>query len=282
MARGPLRRLIVNADDFGLAEGVNRGILEAHAAGAVTSATVLVNAPGFEDAVLRARDAPRLGIGLHLNLTQGRPVSPRDAIPSLCDRRTGQFHDWPALLARALTGRVATEHVARECSAQLERLRRTGLAITHLDAHHHAHIFPGILAPVVTAARRAGLAALRVPLEPVRSLTWRPRAALAQGCITLAYRAARRRVTLLRHPDHFRGFGLTGQPDFLRRLLDVLDRLKPGVTELMVHPGYWHDRLSGWGGLGHARRTELAALTSDAVRACVDRGTVELIHFGRL
>src|SRR5438067_10426812 len=84
-------RLVINADDFGLSAGVNRGILEAHAAGTVSSTSLLVNAPGFADAVRGARSAPGLGVGLHLNLTAGSPVPSPGAVATLCDRRTGRF-----------------------------------------------------------------------------------------------------------------------------------------------------------------------------------------------
>src|SRR5438093_1108723 len=122
------RRLIVNADDFGLSAGVNRGVLEAHETGVVSSVSVLVNAPGWTDAAQRLRDLsspsfPELGVGLHLNLTTGRPVS---CGGSLCDARTGQLHPFGTFVARALAGRIAPRDVAIECTAQLSRLPGRG------------------------------------------------------------------------------------------------------------------------------------------------------------
>ena len=277
-----LRRLIINADDFGLSAAVNRGILEAHAAGTVTSASLLANAPGFEDAVHRAEEAPGLGVGLHLNLTEGRPVAPPETIPSLCDA-TGRLHGLAGLVVRVLAGRVPGEEVAAECRAQIEQLRRAGIAITHLDGHHHAHVLPGVWGPALGAARAAGIRAVRVPLEPLSSLVWRPAAALGEAGIAVSYRLASRKTPPLAHPDHFRGFALTGRRDFLPRLVDILDSLEPGVTELMVHPGYWDARVGGWGGpLTGERERELAALTSDAVRSRLERAGVQLMQFGAL
>src|SRR2546421_8810337 len=116
-------RLVVNADDFGLSTGVNRGILEAHAAGVVSSVSVLVNAPGWTDALRRLRDVgPGLGVGLHLNLTMGRPVSWGG---SLSDARTGRVHTFPVLGARACAARLHPGGGAVERAA-------------HTAPHHHA------------------------------------------------------------------------------------------------------------------------------------------------
>jgi len=259
----PARRLIINADDFGLSAGVNRGILEAHRAGTVGSASLLVNAPGFADAVQAARAAPGLDVGLHLNLTAG-----------------SRFGPLSRLVALALAGRIDGRAVAAECAAQIERLRATGLRITHLDGHEHVHVLPGIWRPVVETAREAGIGVVRVPLEPPLSMAWRPLAAVAQGLLAAAHRvAARGGPAPLRRVDHFRGFALTGRRDFQERLLKLLDRLEPGVTELMVHPGYPDDELKGWVRYRAGRDRELAGLTSAAVRARLARGDIALVGF---
>jgi len=273
------RRLVINADDFGLSAGVNRGILEAHAAGTVTSTSLLVNTPGFADAVRAARDAPELGVGLHLNLTAGRPVSRPDAVSSLCDRRTGRFCSLSRLIARVLVGRVDRAEVALECAAQIERARGAGVRLTHLDGHQHTHVLPGIWGPVVEAAKQAGIDVMRLGLEPAVGIAWRPLAAVGQLLLTASWRRATRGAPLPRHADHFRGFALTGRRDFLERLLGVLDRLEPGVTELMVHPGYADASLEGWVSYGGGRERELEALTSPAVRSRLGRGDIELIGF---
>jgi hopanoid biosynthesis associated protein HpnK len=275
------RRLVINADDFGLSAGVTRGIVEGHEAGVVTSTSLLVNAPAFADAVAAARRLPRLGVGIHFNLTTGRPVSPPAQVPSLCDR-AGRFHSLASLAARALTGRIAASEVGAECRAQLARFAATGLRPTHLDGHHHVHLLPGIWAPVAAAARAAGVWVVRVPLEAPGRIAWRPSAALAQVLLAASYRLADHTGELLTHADHFRGFALTGQPDFEARLLEVLDRLEPGVTELMVHPGYPDPGLAEWVAYTHGREAELTALTSDAVRARLARGDIALVHFGAL
>ena len=273
---------MVNADDFGLSTGVNRGILEAHAAGVVSSVSVLVNTPGWTDALRRLRDlgpAPGLGVGLHLNLTMGRPVSWGG---SLADARTGRFHTLRALVARAFAGRLDPGDVAIECAAQLARLRNAGLVVTHLDSHRHVHVLPGVWGAVVETARAAGVPVLRVPLEPwsVNPVNWR--ASLKKAALRVAWGVASRGAAALDRPDRFVGISLQGSRSFLARLLAVLDRLESGTTELMVHPGYADGDLAAWDDYTAPRARELAALTLPEVRERFRGARFRLIHFGAL
>ena len=271
----------MNADDFGLSAGVNRGILEAHAAGVVSSVSVLVNTPGWTDGARLLRDiGPGLGVGLHLNLTTGRPVSWGG---SLCDARTGWFHPLRRLIPRALAGRIDPGDIAIECTAQIARLRNAGLIVTHLDSHRHVHVLPGVWGPVVETARREGIGVVRVPLEPysVNVMSWR--ALLKKATLRLAWSvAAGEAAPPLRRPDRFVGISLQGSPRFLPRLLALLDHLEPGTTELMVHPGHPDGELAAWDDYAAPRARELAALMRPEVRERFRRGRFRLIHFGAL
>src|SRR5213594_1524718 len=274
------RRLVVNADDFGLSAGVNRGILEAHSAGVVSSVSVLVNLPAWEDAAPRLGAAgPGLGVGLHLNLTAGKPLSHGG---TLCDPRTGGFHPLAALVGRALAGRIDPADVAAECAAQVARLRGAGVAITHLDSHRHVHVLPGVWSAVVETARAAGVPVLRVPLEPwsVNPVNWR--ASLKKAALRVAWGVAARGAAALDRPDRFVGISLQGSRSFLARLLAVLDRLESGTTELMVHPGYADGDLAAWDDYTAPRARELAALTLPEVRERFRGARFRLIHFGAL
>jgi chitin disaccharide deacetylase len=268
------RRLIVNADDLGLSVGVNRGILEAHAAGTVTSTSLLVNTPGFVDAVTRLRLAPGLAVGLHFNLTAGKPLSPIGTVSTLCDADTGLFCPLARLVRRALTGRIAPEHVRLECEAQLARLRETGVRPTHLDAHRHVHLLPGVFPAVVAVAQRARLP-LRMPREPLRRGAFAVRRVPLMMGVALASILPRGLEMSVR-ADHFRGMGLLGAVDFERRLIAVLDQLEPGTTELMVHPGHADRELARWDSYTKERERELAALLSGAVRQRLRRGDIAL------
>ena len=267
---------MVNADDFGLSPGVNRGIIEAHEAGSVTSTSLLANAPGFADAIARARAAPRLGIGLHANLTVGAPAAPRTAVESLWDPRTEAFYPLSRLVRRALAGQIDPRHVAVECAAQLARLQSAGIAVTHIDSHRHVHILPGIWRAVVTVARQEGVRAVRVPREP--GVTFK------KLCLGAAWMVAARgdRGDDVRLVQQFRGLSLMDAPDYQERLLELLDDLPSGATELMVHPGYADAALAAWDDYAGPRERELAALRSAEVRARLTRGDIALRHFSQL
>ena len=268
----------MNADDFGLSPGVTDGILEAHAAGVVSSVSVLVNAPGWAHAVAALRGGgggggSTLGAGLHLNLTAGEPVSSGG---SLAHPRTGRFHGLAGLMARALAGRIDAGHVAEECAAQLARLRAAGVRVTHIDSHRHVHALPGVWAPVVATARTHGVPFVRVPVEHGTG-----RGLVKRWTIAAAWRVAARGLPAPRHADRFYGIGLQDDARFLDRLLVLIDRLPaPGITELMVHPGRPDAALAAWDGYVAPRAAELAALTSSAARERLRRGDVRLTHFG--
>jgi predicted glycoside hydrolase/deacetylase ChbG (UPF0249 family) len=277
------RLLVINADDLGLSPGVNRGIIETHDAGTISSASMMVNTPAFTDAVSLAYSRrPRLGVGLHLNLVAGRPLTD---VPSLTDARTGDFHPLAELARRALSGRVRADDVRRECDAQLRALAAAGIIATHLDSHRHAHALPGVLPAVAASAHEAGLHWVRRPLD-------RPslRGPVASAKILMLHAAWRRALVgvdrahlpLLARAPYFRGISLQGAPDVEARLLRLLDRLPAGPTELMLHPGYDDAALAAQDPYRHEREREVAALCSPAVRARLARGDVRLVSFAEL
>lgn len=282
-----MKRLIVNADDFGLCASVNRGILEAHRDGIVTSATILANAPGFEDAAALARDGPGLGVGVHLNLTRGRPVSRPADVPSLV-RGDGRFAHTPGALAR---GRMAMEDVRREWAAQIARVRSAGIAPTHLDSEKHVHFLPVLLAAAVGLAREHGIRAIRGGAEAgllARLAPTNPQWYKAVALAALGRRARRRIVAAgLRAPDRLLGIIDSGRLN-AGGLGRLLDGLPDGVAELICHPGYVSQELraivaeTGGGSLLEAREREVRAFTAPAVRRMVETQRIELIHYGKL
>ena len=277
------RLLVINADDLGFAPGVNRGIVEAHEAGTLSSASMMVNTPAFGEAAALVRErVPTLGVGLHLNLLAGRPLA---VVPTLADPRSGEFYSFGELARRAMIGRVSASDVRRECDAQLAALAAEGISITHLDSHRHTHALPGVLPAVLASARGAGVRVVRRPLdEPTTS---DPAASAKMLVLHGAWRVAMRgvaaddRVLLARSPN-FRGIALQGAPDVERRLLALLDRLPAGATEIMMHPGYDDAVLAEQDPYRHEREREVAALCSAAVRERISRGDLRLVHFGEL
>jgi chitin disaccharide deacetylase len=245
-----MRRLIVNADDFGLTPGVTRGILAAHRHGIVTSATVMVTQRVEPGAVAEALDAG-LGLGLHVNLTLGRPIT---SGRSLVDAGGKFVRD-----VRRATARANPRDVEAEVDAQVERfLVLVKRPPTHLDSHHHAALYPPVRDAFLAAARRLGV--------PVRSEDASARAtARARGLTT---------------PDHF--FGGSGPAPYwsVHRTLAHLRALPDGVSEFMTHPGFF-DAALGWSRYGRQRETEIVGLGTAARTAAAALG-VTLCHFGRL
>src|SRR5688572_8171575 len=278
-----MRILVINADDLGFAPGVNRGILDAHAAGTVSSASMMVTTPAFAEAAERVRrDATRLGVGLHLNLVVGAPLS---NVPSLVDPETGQFHQLDAFVRHGLAGQIDPVEVRRECEAQLAALVAAGIAPTHIDSHRHVHAMPGILPVVAAVAHAAAIPVVRRPLDRVSVLD--PVASAKILVVHAAWRTALTGVApahrgLLGRAPHFRGIAMQGAPDMRDRLLATIDQLPIGATEIMVHPGYDDDGPAAQDDFHAERAVELSALCDPAVVARLRKGDVKLVTFREL
>lgn len=234
------RQLIVNADDFGLHESVNDAIEHAHRAGILTSASLVVNGTAFEHAVKIAKRNPTLGVGIHLTLSGERPVLPVEEVPSLLDGNQLLRERHTTFCWDLLRGKIRLQEVVRECKAQITRFFATGLHPTHVDSHRHLHVFPpvfGALSPLLLQENLTAIRWLTVPSFEYRTLNL-PKAAVA----LLAQWNRPRRHPRFRSPDYFVGFGRSGSLD-ARYLRSVLPRLRPGVTELSLHPGTNNDAL---------------------------------------
>jgi chitin disaccharide deacetylase len=266
------RRLIVNADDYGLSRGVNTGIIEAAEKGVVTSASMMVNLPGFDDAVAQARSCPSLSLGLHLNLTTGNALT---AARSLTRSKSGQFYPVPVLIARASLGRVDSSDVTRECTAQIDRMIEAGIAPTHLDSHRHVHAHPALWSAVLQAASSRGISNVRVPSEPLWANARDWRATLKKTGLLISTRLARRRAD-----DgaaiHFFGVSLQGGSSFAARLFALIPELPLGTTELMTHPGYADAALSEHDGYTWQREEELRVLCTSKLRDLLAHSGIEL------
>jgi predicted glycoside hydrolase/deacetylase ChbG (UPF0249 family) len=247
---GP-RRVIVNADDLGRSTGINDGIFAAHEHGIVSSATLMVGERAARDAAERLPRYPRLGVGLHLTLTGGRPTLPAERVASLVDaagnlpRKPEQIHDF------------RPEEVAAEVRSQLRIFRElAGRLPTHLDSHHHSHRHPVVLAAVIEIAREHGLPVRRSSAEIGERLDH-------AGVPTT---------------DHFteRFFGAEAT---LEVLLAVLREAPTGTTEIMCHPGHADDDLRRESGYADERESELRVLCEPAARAALHAEGLVLIPF---
>ncbi len=279
-----MQRLIVNADDFGLTRGVNRAIAELHAAGLVTSTSLMARAGASEEAIELARANPSLGVGCHVVLVDGEPVLPPEQIPSLIDARTGRFlPTLSAFLLRLFTGRIRAEEIAAEAAAQIAQLQRSGVPLTHVDTHKHAHIFPAVLRPILRAARAAGIRAVRFPFEPEWALRASMGASLARVVeLTVLHRLARRSRQILvkegfSSTDGTVAIARTGTLD-AEAVRSLLRQLPAGTWELVTHPGYNDADLA----LVRTRLRASRDVEREILSTIREFPEIELISFSRL
>lgn len=245
------RTLIINADDLGATPGVNAGIFEAHAQGVVTSTSLMVARPAAEAAADALGDHPKLGVGLHVELTGGRPVLPPERLPSLVDAEGRLAAERSALTM------ADREQVRAEVEAQFARFKAlVGRLPTHIDGHHHCHRVPQVLDAVVAIAAADDIPVRRASADIAARLG-------AEGIRTSD-----------RFDNDFYAEGATAQG-----LLDRFETLPPGTTELMVHPGHVDSALRAASGYTDDRARELAILTSDATRRALAEADILLVSF---
>ena len=279
-------QVIVNADDFGLCEAVNRGVIEAFDHGVVTSASILPSGKAFEQAVAQARSRPRLDLGVHLALTQTRPVSPPEAVPSLVNDRGEFAPTWPAFVSRYLRGAVRKSDLEAELRAQMTRAREAGLTPSHLDSHQHIHMLPGVLPVVARLASEFDVGAVRCPhqrrglVRAGRLGRLRRRAErLSLGAVCqLGARGLRSNGLLI--ADDFRGFSEAGSWD-AQTLARTMADVRGGLTEICCHPGA-DDSTACDFSWGYSWEQELGALTSSEVATAVAANCVTLTTYREL
>jgi hopanoid biosynthesis associated protein HpnK len=273
--------LVVNADDFGLSEGINRGIERCFRAGLLRSASLMPNGAAWADALETAARNPGLGVGVHLSLVDEPALAARDQLGGLVDasgRLPGSYQDFVRGFMR---GRFGKPQVAAEIAAQLERVRAAGLRPTHLDSHQHLHLLPSVLEIVIGAAREAGIRVVRVPAESgapgggaglARRMQLRLLGQMARSGAGRLHQAG------LRSADHFWGLAQSGALDE-PSLLAIISRLAPGVNELMCHPGDSDPATAARYPWGYHWDQEAAALCAEPVQEALRERGVKLCNF---
>lgn len=294
-----VRRLIVNADDFGLTEGVNRAIVEAHEKGIVTSSTLMANSAAFAQAAELARDLAasraRFSVGCHVTLMDGEPLLPPARVPSLLQHNGEgrRFRDDVSSFVRAaLAGKIKGDEVQAEATAQFERLLSAGVRPSHFDTHKHAHMFPAALRPLLRAAQACKVPAVRNPFGqlwplPFGDILRRRKLWLRFAEMSVLRNFAgrfRREVEAhgLKTPDGSIAVLVTGLLD--RKLFTaMMDALPDGTWELVCHPGYNDrelDRVRTR--LRQSREQELELLTSPEAKEILRQRDIELISYHEL
>ncbi|MBI2677782.1 MAG: ChbG/HpnK family deacetylase [Candidatus Koribacter versatilis] len=287
-----MRRLIINADDFGLTPGVNRAVLEGHTHGVITSATLMANAASFDEAALLARTNRSLRVGCHTVLLDGYPVAPPAKVRSLLDDDR-EFHRNLSTFARlAIRGSFSPGDIETEAAAQFRKIKVAGIAATHFDSHKHAHMFPHVLRPLLRAAQAAGIPAVRNPFAPLKPLAYahlfrRPRlwTRYAEVKLLRHYAAQFRRAVAeagLATTDGTFGILVTGALD--ERLFNaIIGSIPEGTWEFVCHPGYNDAALgSVRTRLRASRESELRVLTSPRAREIIANRGIQLISFADL
>jgi predicted glycoside hydrolase/deacetylase ChbG (UPF0249 family) len=284
-------RLIINADDFGLTKGVNRAVAELHRAHALSSATLMATGLAFDDAVAVALSNPALGVGCHVVLTDGVPVCDPRSIPTLMGADGRSFR--PSLvdfIQALLRGRIREEEIEREALAQVQKLQRAGIAVTHLDTHKHTHLFPAVTRPLLRVAESESVGAVRNPFEQEWSVTLRHGSRLRRfqvkllgGLQTRFERQPQIRNGQVLTTDGTIGISATGRlvTDTLHEILEALPG--EGSFELCCHPGYNDDDLDHvTTRLRKHRDVEREALLAEVPRISLHPNAPRLIHYGEL
>ncbi|HET7442593.1 MAG TPA: ChbG/HpnK family deacetylase [Terriglobales bacterium] len=287
-----MRRLIINADDFGLTSGINRGIIEAHQHGIVTSTTLMANGPAFGAAVVKAAALPSLAVGCHVVLLDGKPLVPATEIGSLVMGASNGLNfpnGLAGFAARALAGRINPEQVETEAAAQFRKIQAAGISISHFDSHKHTHMFPAILRPLLKAARACGVSAVRNPFPPLSEMPLAVLLSRARLWKRYAQLKFLRRFASdfqqdvkeagLFTPDGTIGIAVTGSLDEeLFRL--IVKSLPEGTWEFVCHPGYHDAELEGMRTrLKASRARELEVLSSPETQDLLARERIQLISF---
>jgi chitin disaccharide deacetylase len=290
-----VRRLVINADDFGLTAGVNRAIVEAHEHGVVSSATLMANGRAVEEAIGLARSRPGLGVGCHVVLVDGSPVLNQAQVKSLLDPASNgsgkaQFREGIARFgALALLSRLDPDEIEAEATAQIRKLQLAGIPVTHLDSHKHTHLFPRVLRPLLRAARSCGVRAIRNPFERIQGSQLAASPSLWKrwtqvGILRSLARQFRQAVeeTGIFTPDGTLAIVATGSLDE-RLLRHMVENLPHGTWELVCHPGYCDADLQAAGSrLQESREQELRILTSDSTRDLLAAHEVEVVSYRQL
>ncbi|SFL59804.1 hypothetical protein SAMN03159341_107299 [Paenibacillus sp. 1_12] len=238
--------LIVNADDFGLSQSINRAILEAFHAGTVSSTSLMCNMPGFQDAVILAKETPTLGVGLHFNLTYGTPLSEKQQVSSLINHKGVFSKD---------RSKWTKEHIIIELDAQFKKFIDSGLSPTHVDSHHHIHIDSELV------------------YRALKNLSIREQIPMRLHPLIAEDRKTFRSSDYLILDTY-------DTDDGIDRLIRHLEQLPDGITELMCHPGYVDDDVRDHSVWTDGREREVNVFTSTRIVDKLSELDIQLVNFG--
>ncbi|GAB2025587.1 carbohydrate deacetylase [Lactovum odontotermitis] len=257
-----MKKVIINADDFGYSSTVTRGIFKAFQEGLVSSTTLMANMPGRDEAIQLAKENPELGVGAHLVLTCGRPMSARKSLTT----EEGKFYrlaDYPVARKKMLD-----QEIYEEWSSQIDYLLNAGVALTHLDSHHHVHSFPENECIVLELANKY-------------HLTFRNYDGLEERVKLPNQQGIRGFADLMNYPfirNMEKSYEIVKE-DCYKEIQKVLDNVTEDVTELMVHPAFIDEALYFGSSFNLQRMREVEILTDPKVKEMFEANELEIIHY---
>ncbi len=265
-----MKKLIVNADDFGLHTLINQGIIKGHREGFITSTSIMPSADAYEEAVELAKANPKLGIGIHLTLVGGvKSVLLKEQVPSLLDAEGRFLPDYVAFAKRFYTGGVKGSELEAELRAQIEKALASGLNITHIDSHQHTHVLPGMNGLVRKLCNEYNIKRERIPKEGY-TFSGGFQAGLGRkiGRCGLSFCAA---------------LAASGaDKDDAELVGNIIRALPEGVSEIMTHPGLETAPLAKLYAWHYTWETELASYLDESNKALIKEKSVQLANFGDL
>ena len=281
-----MKKLIVNADDFGLHTEVNKAVIKGYQQGCIRSTSLMPTGAAVDEACELARENPGLGIGIHITLVAERPVLPVEKVATLVDEN-GYFHaDHMVFIKKYLLGEIDNGQLYAECEAQIARAMSLGLNVTHLDSHQHLHTLPGVTPICLELMKKYHIHRMRYPGEAF-AFTGGYDAGLfrrvAKCGLTVCAMLARRRAKCynIMMPEHFFGM-LAGGHMEERYFLNILRALPDGVSEIMVHPGCNAADLGSVYDWQYHWEDELASVTSLETMRYLKEHEIELVSFKEL
>ncbi len=266
------KKIVINSDDFGLCEGINRGVLKALQHGVLKSVSIMPSGFAFDSAVEIIRQNRAVEVGVHLSLIEAVPVLSMDRISSLVNKSGYFVNSFFIFFIRYIFGKIKGEHIYRELCAQVERVKEAGFEINHLDSHQHIHLMPGIFRIVLRLAKEYKIPFIRLPSIPIdnrylfgKAKVGRKFYQLILNFLCLIYRPILK-LNGLRFSRHCFGFLESGNLNEVE-LRGILSSLKEGRYELICHLGEEDDSLRHLiGHWGYHWQQELEVLTSDSIK----------------
>lgn len=271
-----IKYLIINADDFGLNKEVNDGIILAFKKGIVTNTSLLVNREGYQDALIKIKENPKLSIGLHLNIFRGKSLTKLNYI---VDKR-GNFLESSLkfFMKYYLNKKKFVREASKEFQEQINKLRKDGIKFYHLDTEKHVHILPGLFNLVINLAEKNNIKSIRFPFESKIKIKTRNSQKIKLILANMFSKKSKKLLVgkNLNVPDHFYGVSLSKNYSIVN-MIKLIKNLKPGVSELSCHPG--KAQKSNYSYIDKHRLEELKVLTNPKLKEVLRENNIKITNF---